>query len=36
VCPGRLGEVVEDVLKDSGMSEAEFAQLFDLRQPLPE
>jgi antitoxin (DNA-binding transcriptional repressor) of toxin-antitoxin stability system len=32
----RLGEVVEDVLKQSGMSEEEFAQLFDLRRPLPE
>lgn len=32
----RLGEVVEDVLKGSGMFEEEFAQLFDLRRPLPE
>ena len=32
----RLGEAVEQVLKETGMSEEELAGLFDLRRALPE
>jgi antitoxin (DNA-binding transcriptional repressor) of toxin-antitoxin stability system len=32
----KLGEAVEQVLQETGMSEEELARLFDLRQPLPE
>jgi len=31
-----LGVTVEKVLEDTGMSEEELAQLFDLRRQLPE
>ena len=32
----KLGSTVEKVLEESGMTEEELAQLFDLRQPMPE
>ena len=32
----KLGVTVEKVLEDTGMSEEELAQLFDLRRQLPE
>lgn len=32
----RLGQAVEQVLDETGMSEQELAGLFDLRRPLPE
>ncbi len=32
----RLGKLVDEILKENGMSEEEFAQLFDMRRPLPE
>lgn len=32
----RLGEAVEKVLQETGMSEEELAGLFDLRRALPE
>ena len=32
----KLGATVEKVLEDTGMSEEELAQLFDLRRQLPE
>ena len=32
----KLGATVEKVLEESGMSEEELGQLFDLRRPMPE
>jgi crotonobetainyl-CoA:carnitine CoA-transferase CaiB-like acyl-CoA transferase len=32
----KLGEAVEQVLGETGMSEDELAGLFDMRRPLPE
>ncbi len=32
----QLGSTVEKVLEESGMTEEELAQLFDLRRPMPE
>lgn len=32
----QLGELVGEVLRDTGMTEAEFAQLLDMRRPLGE
>jgi hypothetical protein len=32
----RLGETVEAILEETGMTEEELAQHFDLRHPLPE
>jgi hypothetical protein len=31
-----LGGLVQEIVRDNGMSEEEFAQLLDLRRPLPE
>lgn len=31
-----LGHTVEKILEETGMSEEELAQLFDLRRPMPE
>jgi crotonobetainyl-CoA:carnitine CoA-transferase CaiB-like acyl-CoA transferase len=33
---GKLGEAVEQVLQQTGMSEEQLASLVDLRHPLPE
>lgn len=32
----RLGEAVEQVLKETGMNEEQLARLLDLQRPLPE
>ncbi len=32
----RLGETVEAILEETGMTEEELAQRFDMRHPLPE
>lgn len=32
----KLGSTVERVLEESGMTEEDLAQLFDLRRPMPE
>lgn len=32
----KLGETVGAILEETGMSEEEFAQFFDMRRPVPE
>jgi hypothetical protein len=32
----RLGETIEAILDETGMTEEELAQSFDLRRPIPE
>ncbi|MHB8296460.1 MAG: hypothetical protein ACYDH5_17970 [Acidimicrobiales bacterium] len=32
----QLGHTVEKILEETGMTEEELAQLFDLRRPMPE